>query len=106
MIAVIEIVTQKPSFLFSVIFPLKLQLCQQIQHILLQVYLITVVHYYVDDIVGSCSPNLPHADIMGLSSNSFDQLANVVYRCLSKNRHGMMLFTREYKGLHRQAKQS
>ena len=57
--------------------------------------LITVVHYYVDVIVGSCSPNLPHADIMGLSSNSFDQLANVVYRCLSKSKHGMMLFTRE-----------
>ena len=40
--------------------------------------LITVAHYYVDDIVGSCSPNLPHADIMWLGANSFDQLANVV----------------------------
>ena len=51
--------------------------------------LITVVHYYVDDIVGSCSPNLPHADIMGLSSNNFDQL--MWSSCLSQNGHGISL---------------
>ena len=52
-------------------------------------WLITVVHYYVEDIVGSCSPNLPHADIMWLSSNSFDQL--MWPSCLSKNWHGISL---------------
>ena len=51
--------------------------------------LITVMHYYVDDIVGSCSPNLSHADIMGLSFNSFDQL--MWSSSLSKNGHGISL---------------
>ena len=47
--------------------------------------LITVMHYYVDDIVGSCSPNY----IMWLSSNSFDQL--MWSSCLSQNRLGISL---------------